>query len=290
LAKCNTTEGARSSDILFALAEISGASLLTTPPNFQYMAKTWIDQVDGLLVCPDDIGALQQRYVMALFYYSMAGVEWDRCRDEVSPRDAGSSPCDNSTRWLSPTHECDWYGVACTDNNVTGLKLVNNNLVGQLVRELFTITSMTEVSLSDNGIFGRIPAGIQDWSSLLFIDMDSNKLAGTIPDGLFMITTLEAIDLNDNSLTGSISESIFTLTNLAVLQLENNLLTGAAPGDAFANMTELVQVRIYNNDITGSLEPVCAQLAANRAINPLYVQFLSADCGKVMCSCCSQCF
>ena len=43
---------------------------------------------------------------------------------------------DENYGWLSSAPECEWAGVNCTDTLVSGIDLFNNNLNGDLVREL----------------------------------------------------------------------------------------------------------------------------------------------------------
>jgi hypothetical protein len=292
MLKCKMTETERSEALIEVLSEISERDLLVTPPNFQYMARTWLDIIDGHLVCPEHKERTQQRYVFALFYFSMTGVEWDRCRDGVSPRDVGTSTCVNATRWLTEAHECTWFGVSCNDLNLaTKLRLVENNLVGEIIDELFTLKHMKQISLDKNKISGVIPDSISSWSNLEILDLDNNDLTGTLPESLFNISTIVAIDLDHNNLSGSLPLSLSQLTNLIILQLDTNAFTGLAPGLALTSMPDLVQARLHDNTFTGSLEPPCLVMDTKRIDHPTYLQFFSSDCAsEITCSCCSRCF
>jgi hypothetical protein len=292
MLKCKMTETERSEALIEVLSEISERDLLVTPPNFQYMARTWLDIIDGHLVCPEHKERTQQRYVFALFYFSMTGVEWDRCRDGVSPRDVGASTCVNATRWLTEAHECTWFGVSCNDLNLaTKLRLVENNLVGEIIDELFTLKHMKQISLDKNKISGVIPDSISSWSNLEILDLDNNDLTGTLPESLFNISTIVAIDLDHNNLSGSLPLSLSQLTNLIILQLDTNAFTGLAPGLALTSMPDLVQARLHDNTFTGSLEPPCLVMDTKRIDHPTYLQFFSSDCAsEITCSCCSRCF
>lgn len=73
--------------------------------------------------------------------------------------------------WLGPSGtECDWYGVECWSplnprpQEVTGLTLLENNLVGSIPRNLGQLTHLEELTLVGNHLSGQIPTPlIQQW-------------------------------------------------------------------------------------------------------------------------------
>lgn len=78
-------------------------------------------------MCPQDVN-LNQRYTMAVFYYSTLGDRWTQCSapsdlDDKAAIDAANSECSieapggDSDAWLTPSSECDWGGLACDDGD-----------------------------------------------------------------------------------------------------------------------------------------------------------------------------
>jgi Leucine rich repeat len=251
MVKCGTTAEARSTAILNGLALLSDSQALATEGSPQYLAREWIDNVDGAVICPD-LSRIAQRYAAAVLYYGMDGGEWVNCRAEV---DGGS--CTNVTsgrepiRFLSSEHECKWFGCGCGDNvtidlnpddlrHLTLIELPDNNLGGAFVTELFSLTKLTALTMDGNKrIAGTIPSAIGDLTDLRYLDLDDNMLTGELPSQLWQMTDLRVLDVNTNSFVGTLPSDIGNLLNLNVLQLENNMFTGPVPADALKSLTKM---------------------------------------------------
>jgi hypothetical protein len=81
----------------------------------QFRSADWLTSRDPYfrenpMECTDQ--KLIQRYVMAVFYFSIGGDEWAFCNqsDPACPQ----SPSRDG--WLSSTNECSWVGVDCNEN------------------------------------------------------------------------------------------------------------------------------------------------------------------------------
>uniref|UniRef100_A0A7S0BVT8 Uncharacterized protein n=1 Tax=Proboscia inermis TaxID=420281 RepID=A0A7S0BVT8_9STRA len=123
LGICNVTAQQRCDAIQQRIinANITSETDLQNAP--QSTALDWICNVDELSVCPDDtFCSLEQRYVMAVLYYSSNGGTWDNCAEASSGSDCepinvgepGYNPGpDGARRWLDPVDECEWYGLRC---------------------------------------------------------------------------------------------------------------------------------------------------------------------------------
>lgn len=136
-------------------AAVVDTQSLTTPGNPRYDAADWLIDVDALNVkLETDPLHLLQRFTIALLYFSTGGSittsSWTSCSavpDALGPNEtsAGGIQCFYSSdqiicaatedfehceyfnetsqsmlpskRFLSPTHECEWYGVSCNDDN-----------------------------------------------------------------------------------------------------------------------------------------------------------------------------
>lgn len=114
-----------------------GASGRIEPGSPQDIALEWLIQTDPFFVCPDNPKALQ-RYILAVFYYSTEGDDWEECSAPEDPNDANSideanDNCSITTTpiaggqlnpaflpttegtlaWLTPVYECEWAGITC---------------------------------------------------------------------------------------------------------------------------------------------------------------------------------
>ena len=158
---------------------------------------------------------LQERLVLAVFYYATGGDQWSR-----------------STNWLTATHhEDNWYGVT-TDSStdyVLELDLFSNALSGSIPTEIGSLTSLEYLFLSNNALSGSIPAQIGSLTSLQQLYLDFNALSGSIPTEIGSLTSLGYLGLGYNALSGSIPTEIGSLTSLQWLYLFNNDFSGSIP-------------------------------------------------------------
>ena len=100
------SERGRIETITAVAVSISGADVTGIP---QVEALKWITNLDPLPnVCDGQTFEVSQMYVLAVFYYSTSGDDWN----------------DNSM-WVEQNQNvCDWYGIECNSNrNVLGIKL-----------------------------------------------------------------------------------------------------------------------------------------------------------------------
>ena len=299
--KCGISSSNRSKTIMHAIQQFSGPNSLSSGRSPKFRAYNWINRLDERVLCPeddeneqhdgDDYQALLQRYILAVFYFSMLGNDWILCSGYTTISDCATE----EQRWLSEATECDWHGITCNnEGRVTHLDLPNNGLDGTLPVELFSLTSMEGLSLGHNGnIMGNIPSEIAQLDKLIYLDLDGNDLTGPFPN-VYSTITLQAIDLNNNHLSGSIDSAIGRLDQLVVLQIENNAFDGTLPMDAMTYLDQLVLFSSQGNNWTDhDWEVLCAWVPDRRAaLSQAYLQFLLADCGETgsNCSCCSVCF
>ena len=98
----------RAEFILEKLDIISGEQSILDGSTAQGMAFRFLVEDPLLSICTPQ--AIEQRYALATLYFSTEGSTWTR-RD----------------RWLSESHECQWFGVTCDENQgalfVTTLEL-----------------------------------------------------------------------------------------------------------------------------------------------------------------------
>ena len=102
------------------------------------LASSWMDD-------DDDAAKFDQRFGMALFYFQMGGDSWTKCSQNETAllQNVTSKNCtaqESSTQncctlydrdevvmkgntWLSENHECQWGGIICEGDVVSGLHL-----------------------------------------------------------------------------------------------------------------------------------------------------------------------
>ena len=118
----------------------------------------------------------------------------------------GGANWTNNTNWLTNEALSEWHGLDTDANGrVTGLRLENNGLIGE------------------------IPAELGDLTNLIALRLYSNSLSGEIPVELGGLANLEELSLRGNALTGEIPAELGDLTNLIALRLYSNSLSGEIP-------------------------------------------------------------
>ena len=95
------------------------------------MAFNWLVDDDAFGICPDD-EKLIQRYVMAVFYFSTDGSSWTEC---------GQVGGCAGTNFLSGTHECDWAGISCNNDDCVTEMVFGEYCIDDTYHEFFILQS-----------------------------------------------------------------------------------------------------------------------------------------------------
>ena len=272
----NTSAWKESIINMLAASGVSTRSSLLTNGSPQAKAVWWILNRDPMRLCPGD-ERIEQRYLAALFYYSMDGPNW---------LDRGTG----DQKFLGSASECYWMGLKCNPyGEITHIDIENNGLGGSLPYEIASFTKLEVLSLEKGEITGRIPTELGAMQELRELDLDFNMLTGELPYTLGNAPKLNVIDLNSNMLTGSISV-LASVKEAYFVQLHNNKFSGdIAP--SIGLLGNLQVLTLHKNDIAGVMPfMVCNRLAAYGGS----IDHLWADCAgavpKVSCSCCTKCF
>ena len=115
-------------------------------------------------------------------------------------------------KWHTNAPLSSWEGVVVdAQDQVIGLDLSANNLVGTIPSQLGDIVSLTYLRLSSNELSGSLPSAIADLYNLEELDISDNKLSGTVPSDLGGLTRLLTLQINDNEFIGRIHQSFLTL-------------------------------------------------------------------------------
>lgn len=90
---------------------------------------------------------------------------------------------------------------------VTSMDLSNNNLSGEVPREITKLIVLRSLNLSRNHLRGSIPREIGSMKDLESLDLSRNQLSGQIPPSMSELTFLNYLNLTYNNLTGPIPSS-----------------------------------------------------------------------------------
>ncbi len=137
----------------------------------------------------------------------------------------------------------EWKGVTIEDNKVISIKMLFNNIDGEL------------------------PASLGNLEHLQVLELSFNKLSGTIPTEIGNLQELKVLAFNGNDLNGEIPSSIGNLTNLTQLHLSSNYLIGELP-NSIADLKYLEVLNVFDNDLNGQLP---SKLAYSKSIKELMV-------------------
>lgn len=167
-----------------------------------------------------------ERDALITLYYSTGGDNWS-----------------DKTNWLdAPGSENTWFGVTVvtinSEDHVTGISLINNNLTGTVPAEIAIFTRLEYLSLDHNHLSGTVPREISTLTRLKRLVLDNNQLTGGIPPGFDALEKLESLGLNHNQLQGPIPVELGNLYNLEKLHLASNCLVGSIP----TSLTRLVNL------------------------------------------------
>ncbi|KAM3696003.1 hypothetical protein ACJW31_06G004900 [Castanea mollissima] len=105
------------------------------------------------------------------------------------------------------------------------IDLSNNNLSGEIPKEVASLQGLQSLNLSFNILTGRIPENIGDMRSIESIDFSINQLSGQIPQSMSSLTFLSHLNLSNNNLIGRIPSST-QLQSLSTSSFFGNKLCG----------------------------------------------------------------
>ena len=167
----------------------------------------------------------------------------------------------NNTHWLSDRPLGEWYGVT-TDGpgRVTALHLPGNQLIGEMPKELGSLSNLQVLYLSSNQLSGEIPEELGGLSTLRGLYLSNNRLSGEIPEELGNLSDLGTLGLSSNRLSGEIPEELGSLSNLKELDLYSNHLSGEIP-EELGKLSDLEVLRLDVNRLSGEIPPELGSLS-----------------------------
>ncbi|XP_065001858.1 receptor-like protein EIX2 [Musa acuminata AAA Group] len=98
------------------------------------------------------------------------------------------------------------------------LDLSDNNLFGEVLEELTSLSGLFSLNLSGNHFTGEIIENISKLQQLESLDLSRNNFSGTIPSGLAALTYLAHLNLSYNNLSGEIplGNQLLTFTDPSI--------------------------------------------------------------------------
>lgn len=197
---------------------------------------------------------LIQRHSLVLFFIKLHGIDWT---------------LEDHQKWLTPSHECTWFGVVCgADKEVTAIELWNLGLKGSIPKEIMSLTMLERLSLPENNISGKLPAdAFEMMSKLTDLTLFMNNLSGAIDARIFdSITRLKTLNLDSNGITGFIPSQIGQLSQLTQLKLARNYLNGPLPSQ-LGNLKLMKRMEIEENNIYGTIPTEMGELSLLESLN-----------------------
>ena len=166
-----------------------------------------------------DTSAETDRHALIAFYEAAGGPDWN-----------------DNTNWLTDAPLGEWYGVTTDEEGrVTVLRLIENNLAGELAPELAGLAKLVELRLGDNQLSGEIPTEFGNFASLKRLSLSRNRLSGEIPQELGNLPSLTRVTLTEEQLSNPWE---LELDDATFIYLGGNLLTGEIPKLGFTHNLE----------------------------------------------------
>ena len=116
-----------------------------------------------------------------------------------------------NTNWLTNEALSEWHRVETDeDGRVTALRLVANELNGEIPAELGNLSNLQVLSLSTNTLSGEIPPELGDLANLQELYLNDNELTGEIPPELENLAQLQVFDIRNTGLCVTAGSELHT--------------------------------------------------------------------------------
>ncbi|PIA37152.1 hypothetical protein AQUCO_03000016v1 [Aquilegia coerulea] len=141
--------------------------------------------------------------------------------------------------------------VANFSKSLTSLYLSQNQITGNIPKELENLQNLILLDLSTNFFNGSIPIGLGNLRKLQILGLQNNQLSGQVPLFLWNMSQLVELDLSNNILEGSIASALDN-QNLQILDLSRNNFTGPIPREIGLS-SHLIRLVLRHNSLNGSI-------------------------------------
>lgn len=107
------------------------------------------------------------------------------------------------------------------------IKLVNNNLTGEIPTSMGSLQSLESIHMSNNSVSGGIPPSFQYCTKLVTLDLGLNKFIGSIPTWIgSSLSNLKVLGLRSNKLKGHIPYELCNLLHFKSWMLLTTVYLG----------------------------------------------------------------
>ena len=111
---------------------------------------------------------LSEREILEKFYYATGGPSWRR-----------------NNNWLSDKPLKEWYGIEVYEDSedkfiVKTLNLSNNQLTGEISKEIGNLRNLRELFLKNNQLSGGVTKEIGNLRNLQGLNLSNNQLTGGV--------------------------------------------------------------------------------------------------------------
>ncbi|NIM16942.1 MAG: hypothetical protein GTO45_33660 [Candidatus Aminicenantes bacterium] len=197
----------------------------------------------------------EERAALIAFYHSTAGDNWTYTTGWKTP------PL-HTDGFALPGTEDEWYGITVTNDHVTKIEIMFNNLNGSIPPEIGNISELEYLMLADNyTLKGSIPPELGKLSNLVLFQASVNNLTGSIPPELGNLKRLKYLRLYANRLSGSIPPELGNLTELDDFMMGMNLFSGSIPAE-LGNLRKVRYFDLYDNRLSGKVPAELGNLAS----------------------------
>lgn len=83
--------------------------------------------------------------------------------------------------WKGNNPCSDWFGITCSNGNITTVNLEKMNLNGTISPDLASLKSLQRLILANNNLTGTIPQELTTLPSLTELDVSNNQIYGKVP-------------------------------------------------------------------------------------------------------------
>jgi hypothetical protein len=170
-----------------------------------------------------------------------------------------------------------------------GILNVNNNSITGTMPDTFDESNLIEeFEVAYNQISGILPESLGNAKFLKDFHVSGNQITGEIPVSYYGLKNLEELYLDDNMIAGTLPQTYEPFYDgLQELSIHTNKgIKGRFPAENFNNTLRVKVLALHNTELTGEItEDICRRLDPDLSYTRLIT--LTADCDKLMCSCCT---
>ncbi|KAF8111143.1 hypothetical protein N665_0076s0139 [Sinapis alba] len=148
-----------------------------------------------------------------------------------------------------------WYGVCCTNGDVTSLDLNGLGLLGDFsFPVLVGLRKLQNLSISNNHFSGTL-SKIGSLKSLKHLDVSNNMFRGSFPSEIDNLDKLKYLDLQGNSFSGEAMSLFSQLHSVEYVDVSRNNLSGSLDlGLAKSSFVSSVRyLNVSGNSLVGQL-------------------------------------